>query len=99
MQISSKTKVVPTCKPDQLPCAEKMKNKIDKSECLHKCEGLYVASYSKTEIVDKAFVTEVFSEYEKYKGYIPYPESLKGLNQFIYHKQIHYMFFRLLMEI
>ena len=55
-----------------------MKKALKKSECLHNCDGIYIASYSKTEISDTGFISEIFSDYEIFKGYIPFPEELKG---------------------
>ena len=62
-----------------MSCVEDAKNKTDKSECLPNCEGLYIASYSRTEISDTSFINDIFNDYERFKGYVPFPESLKGL--------------------
>ena len=52
--------------------------------CLKSCEGLYVTSYSKTELTDSAFANfwaKVEYDYNQYKAKEPieYPSALRGI--------------------
>ena len=54
---------------------------IDLSVCYKKCEGLLVTSYIKKENnaeLDE-FAQKIMDEYTKFKKYVQFPRSIKGL--------------------